>query len=42
MVTPQLLSDLSRELLEMGVKIVVLKLGERGLYVRKRTAHRSG
>jgi len=34
LITPQLLSDLSRELLEMGVKIVVMKLGERGLYVR--------
>ncbi len=33
-VTPELLSALSSELLEMGVKIVVLKLGERGLYLR--------
>ena len=33
-VTPQMLSDLSRELLDMGVRIVVLKLGDRGLYVR--------
>ena len=33
-VTPELLSDLSRQLLAMGVKIVVLKLGERGLYIR--------
>jgi sugar/nucleoside kinase (ribokinase family) len=34
LITPQLLSDLSRELLEMGVKIIVLKLGDRGLYMR--------
>jgi len=33
-VTPELLSDLSQQLLEMGVKIVGLKLGERGMYVR--------
>ena len=39
-VTPQLLSDLGQQLLDMGVKIVGLKLGERGLYVR--TADRSG
>jgi sugar/nucleoside kinase (ribokinase family) len=37
--TPELLSDLSRQLEAMGVKIVVLKLGERGLYMR--TASRS-
>ncbi len=34
LVTPQLLSELSQELLAMGVKIVVFKLGERGLYLR--------
>jgi sugar/nucleoside kinase (ribokinase family) len=34
LITPQLLSDVSEELLELGVKVVVLKLGYRGLYVR--------
>jgi sugar/nucleoside kinase (ribokinase family) len=34
LVTPELLSDLGGQLLEMGVKIAGLKLGERGLYVR--------
>jgi sugar/nucleoside kinase (ribokinase family) len=34
LIAPQLLSDLSRELLEMGVKVVCLKLGDRGLYLR--------
>ncbi len=33
-VTPDLLSDLSQELLDLGAKIVVLKLGKRGLYLR--------
>ena len=33
-ISPALLSDLGRELLGMGVKIVGLKLGHRGLYVR--------
>jgi sugar/nucleoside kinase (ribokinase family) len=33
-VTPELLHDLSSELIGMGVKIVGLKLGECGLYVR--------
>ena len=33
-VTPALLSDLSGELLEMGVRVLVIKLGERGLYLR--------
>ena len=33
-VTPALLSDLSNELIEMGARILVIKLGERGLYVR--------
>ncbi len=39
LITPQLLSDLSRELLEIGVKIVAFKLGDRGLYMR--TANQS-
>jgi sugar/nucleoside kinase (ribokinase family) len=34
LITPPLLSDLSRQLLELGATIVVLKLGERGLYLR--------
>lgn len=34
LIAPQLLSDLSEELLDIGVKIVALKLGERGLYLR--------
>lgn len=33
-ITPSLLSDLSRDLLEMGATIVGFKLGDRGLYVR--------
>ncbi len=33
-ITPELLDETSGELLEMGVKLVVLKLGERGLYLR--------
>jgi len=33
-VTPGLLADLSSQFLEMGVKIMVIKLGERGLYLR--------
>jgi sugar/nucleoside kinase (ribokinase family) len=33
-VMPELLSDLGQQLIEMGVKIVGLKLGEWGLYVR--------
>ncbi len=32
--TPELLYDLGSQLLEMGVKIAVIKLGNRGLYVR--------
>jgi sugar/nucleoside kinase (ribokinase family) len=31
---PQLLAELSAELIEMGAAMVVLKLGERGLYLR--------
>jgi len=34
LITPALLSDLSDELLELGPKIVGLKLGYRGLYLR--------
>jgi sugar/nucleoside kinase (ribokinase family) len=34
LITPLLLTDLSRELLEMGGKVVGFKLGDRGLYVR--------
>lgn len=32
--TPELVSGLGRQLLELGAKIVVIKLGDRGLYVR--------
>lgn len=38
-VTPDLLADLGEEMIAMGARIVVLKLGERGLYLR--TASRS-
>lgn len=34
LVTPELLHSLSAQMLEMGVKIAGLKLGERGLYLR--------
>ena len=34
LVTPQLLSDLGRELIAIGAKIVGLKLGDRGMYLR--------
>lgn len=37
-ITPDLLSDLGGELLAMGGKIVGLKLGDRGLYVRTATS----
>lgn len=33
-VTPELLSDMGQRLLEMGPKVVCLKLGDRGLYLR--------
>ena len=33
-VTPELLSSLAEELISMGVKVVVLKVGARGLYLR--------
>ncbi len=39
LVTPQLLSDLGQELIAMGTKIVGLKLGDRGMYLR--TGNRS-
>jgi sugar/nucleoside kinase (ribokinase family) len=34
LITPQLLSDVSEQLLGLGAKVVVLKMGYRGLYVR--------
>ena len=34
LITPPLLSSMSQELIEMGAKIVLLKLGDRGLYLR--------
>jgi len=34
LVTPDLLSDVSDEILGLGVKIILLKLGERGIYLR--------
>jgi len=34
LITPGLLSDIAQELMEMGAKIVGLKLGDRGLYMR--------
>jgi sugar/nucleoside kinase (ribokinase family) len=37
-ITPELLSDLSQELIDMGVRIVCLKLGYRGLYLRSGTS----
>jgi sugar/nucleoside kinase (ribokinase family) len=33
-ITPELLSDMGQQLLEMGPKLVCLKLGDRGLYLR--------
>ncbi len=33
-IRPELLSDLSLELIELGARIVALKLGDRGLYLR--------
>lgn len=33
-ITPALLYELSNELLDMGVRLAVIKLGERGLYLR--------
>jgi sugar/nucleoside kinase (ribokinase family) len=40
LIAPELLSDLSAQLFDMGVKIVVLKLGDRGLYVRTASTDR--
>jgi sugar/nucleoside kinase (ribokinase family) len=34
LISPQLLSDIAQELIEMGARIVGLKLGNRGLYLR--------
>jgi sugar/nucleoside kinase (ribokinase family) len=39
LITPQLLSDVSGEILELGVKVVALKMGYRGLYVRTAGRH---
>ncbi len=36
--TPALLHDLSAELIQMGVRVAVIKLGERGLYLRTASA----
>lgn len=36
-ITPELLSDLAGELMGLGARIVVLKLGDRGLYLRTGT-----
>jgi len=38
LISPQLLSDTSQQLLDLGAKIVALKLGERGLYLRTANA----
>ena len=38
--TPELLEDLSRELMEMGVGIVVIKMGNRGVYARTASENR--
>lgn len=34
LVTPQLVSDVAQELMDMGARMVVIKLGDRGLYLR--------
>jgi len=39
-VTPELLADVSSELLRLGVKMAVIKLGRRGLYLRTAGADR--
>ena len=41
-VTPALLSDVSAELLRLGVKMAVIKLGERGLYLRTAAVEKEG
>jgi sugar/nucleoside kinase (ribokinase family) len=38
-IRPELLSDLSQELIELGTRIVALKLGDRGLYLRTAGLH---
>lgn len=38
LITPTMLTELGQELLEMGTKIVGLKVGERGLYLRTANA----
>ncbi|HLX58182.1 MAG TPA: carbohydrate kinase family protein [Ktedonobacteraceae bacterium] len=37
-ITPQMISEMGQQLLDMGAKIVALKLGERGLYLRTANA----
>ncbi|HEU0000831.1 MAG TPA: carbohydrate kinase family protein [Ktedonobacteraceae bacterium] len=37
-ITPSLVSEMGQQLLDMGAKIVALKLGERGLYLRTANA----
>lgn len=39
LITPEFLSDLAHELIEMGARIVGLKLGYRGLYLRTGNSH---
>ncbi len=39
LIQPELLSDLGQELIEMGARIVALKLGDRGLYLRTAGSH---
>ena len=41
-ITPQLLSDVSAELLDQGARIVGLKLGNRGFYLRTAGEQRAG
>jgi len=40
LVTPELLSQLGSELLEMGARLVLIKLGERGAYLRTASLQR--
>jgi len=37
-ITPRMVSEMGQQLLDMGAKIVALKLGERGLYLRTASA----
>jgi sugar/nucleoside kinase (ribokinase family) len=39
LIRPELLSDLSQELIQMGARIIALKLGDRGLYLRTADLH---